>query len=53
MYAHVIGPDLSLTNIIQAITSSRDSWLAFSKFAEDVMRKKEERAREVLNHDPG
>jgi len=50
----VIGANLALSNIIGAITSSRDSWLAFSRFAEDVMRKKEdtERAREALNHFP-
>jgi len=51
----VIGPDLSLGNIIREISSNRGSWLAFSKFAEDVMRQKEdaERARENMNFDPG
>jgi len=54
----VIGPDLALTSVIGAISTSRESWLAFSRFAEDVMRKKEdaERAREALNRlpdDPG
>jgi len=50
-----IGPDLSLSGIIGEISSSRESWLAFSKFAEDVMRRKEaaERVRENVNIDPG
>jgi len=49
-----IGPDLSLKNIIKEISSNRGSWLAFSKFAEDVMRQKEdaERAREEMVFDP-
>jgi len=50
-----IGPDLSLSNIIKEICSNRGSWLAFSKFAEDVMRQKEdaECAREIIAYDPG
>jgi len=42
----VIGPDLSLSNVIRAIASSRESWIAFSRFAENVMRKKENAERE-------
>jgi len=51
-----LGPDLSLTGIIASISTSRDAWMAFSKFSEDVMRKKEdaERVRQsLLLHDPG
>jgi len=49
-----IGPDLSLTNVIKEISSNRGAWMAFSKFAEDVMRQKEdaERVRESLMFDP-
>jgi len=51
----VIGPDLSLPSVIREMCTNRGAWLAFSKFSEDVMRKKEdaERARENLIHDPG
>jgi len=52
----VIGPDLTLSGVIGAISGSREAWLAFAKFAEDVMRLKEEaeRAREAaaLSPDP-
>jgi len=50
-----ISPDLSLPSIVEAITASRDFWLAFAKFAEDVMRSKEEteRARGAMNLSPG
>jgi len=45
----VIGLDLSLPGILCAITTNKESWLAFVKFAENVMRAKEEaeRAREA------
>jgi len=45
-----IGPDLTLSAIIGAISTSREGWQAFSVFAEKVMRKKEEaeRAREAV-----
>jgi len=51
----VIGPDLTLSSIIRAISTNKESWLTFSKFAENVMRKKKdaERMRKALNHDPG
>jgi len=50
-----LGPDLTLSDIIRKISTSRDAWMAFSKFSEDVMRKKEdaERARQDLMYDPG
>jgi len=40
--------------MIKEITSSRDVWLAFAKFCEDVMHSKEEteRVREALNFSP-
>jgi len=49
-----IGPDLLLSNIIREICSNRGAWLAFSKFAEDVMRRKEdaERIRQNMAFDP-
>jgi len=51
----VIGPDLSLPSVIREVCTNRGAWLAFSKFSEEVMRKKEdaERARENLTFDPG
>jgi len=50
-----IGPNLSLANVIKEISTNRGSWLAFSKYAEDVMRQKEdaERARADMAFDPG
>jgi len=50
-----LGPDLALTDVIGAITTNKESWLAFAKFAENVMRAKEdrERAREAALHSPG
>jgi len=50
----VIGLDLSLAGMIRAITSNRESWLAFARFAENVMRAKEdaERLREAAAHSP-
>jgi len=41
-----IGPDLSLSAVIGAISTNKDSWMAFAKFAETVMRKKEDAERE-------
>jgi len=38
----VIGPDLSLSGIVRAITANKDGWLVFAKFAENIMRKKED-----------
>jgi len=51
----VIGPDLTLAGVIRAITDNREAWLAFAKFAESVMRRKEsaEREREAANLSPG
>jgi len=51
----VIGPDLSLSGIIGAMCGSKEGWLAFSAFAEKVMRSKEdaERAREAMLLSPG
>jgi len=51
----VVGPDLTLSGVIGAITANRDAWLAFAKFAEVVMRSKEdaERAREAADLSPG
>jgi len=51
----VIGPNLTLSSVIGAIAASREAWLAFAKFAEDVMRLKEEaeRAREAAILSPG
>jgi len=51
----VIGPDLSLAGVIRAITDNKESWSAFSRFAETVMRRKEdaERVREAENLSPG
>jgi len=57
--SRVVGPDLTLTNIVRGISNSREGWIAFSKFAEAVMRRKEnaERAREAIAcgspEDPG
>jgi len=50
----VIGPDLSLEGVIRAITSNRESWLAFARFAESVMRAKEdaERLRKAAAYSP-
>jgi len=51
-----LGPDLTLSSVIGAITASKEAWLAFAKFAENVMRAKEdaERAKEatILCPDP-
>jgi len=51
-----IGIDLSLPAVIKAITADSNSWMAFAKFCENVMRIKEdaERLREaaVLSPDP-
>jgi len=41
----VVSLSLELTDIIGAISSSRDAWLAFSRFAECDMRAKEEAER--------
>jgi len=45
----VIGPDLSLAGIIRGVVGSREGWIAFAKFAEAVMLRKEdaERAKEA------
>jgi len=40
-----LGSDLSLTGVIGAISSSRESWVAFAGFAESVMRRKEDAER--------
>jgi len=52
---YTLGPDLALTDVIGTITTNRESWLAFAKFAENVMRAKEdaERAREAALLSPG
>jgi len=49
-----LGPDLSLPGVLGAIVSNRDSWVAFAKFAEMIMRAKEdaERAREAARLSP-
>jgi len=55
----VLGPDLSLSGVIRGIVGSREAWIAFAKFAEAVMLKKEnaERAKEAIAYgspeDPG
>jgi len=40
--------------VIQAITTKQESWLAFAKFCENVMRAKEEseRIREIAIRSP-
>jgi len=52
----VVGPNLTLSSVIGVIATNREAWLAFAKFAEDVMRSKEkaECAREaaILSPDP-
>jgi len=50
-----IGWDLSLPCVLGAISSSREAWLAFGRFAETVMLAKEdaERAREAAILSPG
>lgn len=47
----VIGRDLALSSIMEAISSSKEAWMAFARFATTVMRKKEaaERDREERN----
>jgi len=49
-----IGPDLSLAGVLRAITDTKEAWCAFAKFAETVMRRKEdaERIREAGNLSP-
>jgi len=42
----VIGNDLSLLAVIKAITTDRDSWIAFARFCENVMRAKEDAERQ-------
>lgn len=41
----VVGADLSLAWIMEKISDSRDSWRAFVRFSEGVMRQKEEYER--------
>jgi len=38
----VVSPDLSLSGVIRAMCASREGWLAFSKFSEEVIRRKED-----------
>lgn len=44
-----VGREVSLTSIVGAISTSKDAWKAFQKFAEEVMTTKEEaeRLREI------
>jgi len=51
---YTIGPDLSLSGVLSAMVSNRDSWIAFARFAEIVMSAKEdaERIREAARLSP-
>jgi len=44
-----LGPDLSLPGVIRGIVGSREGWIAFARFADSVMLKKEnaERSKEM------
>lgn len=42
-----IGPVVSLEDLVGAILRSADNWLAFSNFAGEVMRMKEEAERAI------
>jgi len=55
----IIGPDLTLPGIIRGIIGNREGWIAFAKFADAVMFRKEEAERikeaiaDEIPEDPG
>ncbi|XP_011707931.1 PREDICTED: uncharacterized protein LOC105462776 [Wasmannia auropunctata] len=53
--ASVIGKDMSLGAVMAAILRTRENWIAFGKFSENVMLRKEEaeRARQAEAHGAG
>lgn len=49
---HEIGPDLALPTVVSRILEREDAWVAFSRFCEKVMLRKEDSERERRGEGP-